>query len=401
YQNLGKIRDKLSYEIDGVVYKINSLRLQKELGYVSRAPRFALAHKYPSEEVTTIIEAVEFQVGRTGAITPVARLQPVFVHGVTVSNATLHNMDEVRRKDIHVGDTAFVRRAGDVIPEIVSVIPTLRPKGAKSIRPPTHCPVCHSLIEQVEGETVARCSGGLICPAQQKEAIKHFCGRRAMDIEGLGDKLVDQLVDQKIILNVADLYFLSLETLANLDRMAEKSAQNILDALEKSKNTTLARFLLGLGIREVGEATAKHLANHYDLEELFSVSDEDLQKISDIGPVVSKHIVAFFAEKHNRNVIRKLLKAGIHWTREKKSAVDQVLLGQTFVLTGTLESMTRDEAKDKLEQLGAKVAGSVSKKTSYVVVGRDAGSKLDKAKELKVPIMTETEFNQFLAGFAE
>ncbi len=398
FNHLGKIRHQLPYEIDGVVYKVNSLRLQKELGFVSRAPRFALAHKYPSEEVTTIIEAVEFQVGRTGAITPVARLQPVFVHGVTVSNATLHNMDEVRRKDIHIGDTAYVRRAGDVIPEIVSVIPTLRPKGAKTIQLPTLCPVCQSTIEQIEGEAVARCSGGLFCRAQQKEAIKHFSGRRAMDIEGLGDKLVDQLVELGKIKNVADLYYLSFDTLANLDRMAEKSAQNILDALEKSKKTTFARFLLGLGIRDVGEATAKQLANHYYLEDLFTVTIEELQHIQDIGPVVSKHIVAFFAEKHNREVVDKLIKAGIHWEKEAKTSVNTVLAGQTFVLTGTLESMTRDEAKDKLEHLGAKVAGSVSKKTSYVVVGSDAGSKLDKAKELNVPILDERQFKEFLSS---
>lgn len=401
FNRLGQIRKDLPYEIDGVVYKVNSIRLQKELGFVSRAPRFALAHKYPSEEVTTIIEAVEFQVGRTGAITPVARLQPVFVHGVTVSNATLHNMDEIRRKDIHIGDTAYVRRAGDVIPEVVSVIPTLRPKGAKKIHLPKHCPVCHSNIEQIEGEAVARCTGGLFCSAQQKEAIKHFAGRRAMDIEGLGDKLADQLVELGKIKNVADLYYLSFETLANLDRMAEKSAQNILDALEKSKNTTFARFLLALGIRDVGEATAKQLANHYHLEDLFSVSSEELQNIQDIGPVVSKHIVAFFAEKHNRDIVNKLIKAGIHWEVVEKTAVNTVLAGQTFVLTGTLESMTRDEAKDKLEQLGAKVAGSVSKKTSYVVVGADAGSKLDKAKELNVPIMTEKQFTEFLSSIPE
>lgn len=399
YAHLGKIREKLPFEIDGVVYKVNALRLQKELGFVSRAPRFALAHKYPSEEVKTVIEAVEFQVGRTGAITPVARLQPVFVHGVTVSNATLHNMDEIRRKDIHIGDTVYVRRAGDVIPEVVSVIKEKRPSNAKVIHLPKDCPVCHSLIEQIEGEAVARCSGGLFCRAQQKEAIKHFCGRRAMDIEGLGDKLVDQLVELGKIHNVADLYYLSFETLANLERMAEKSAQNILDALEKSKKTTLARFLLALGIRDVGEATAKQLANRYELEELFSANVEELQQITDIGPIVSKHIVAFFKEKHNRDVVNKLLKAGIHWEKVPKTAINQALLGQTFVLTGTLESMTRDEAKDKLEHLGAKVAGSVSKKTSYVVVGADAGSKLKKAEELGVPVMDEGEFTRFISQF--
>jgi DNA ligase (NAD+) len=332
-------------------------------------------------------------------MTPVARLQPVFVHGVTVSNATLHNMDEVRRKDIYIGDTVFVRRAGDVIPEVVRVVKEERPKNAKAIHLPKDCPVCHSKIEQIEGEAVARCSGGLFCRAQQKEAIKHFCSRRAMDIEGLGDKLVDQLVEQNKIQNVADLYYLSFDTLANLERMAEKSAQNILDALEKSKSTTFSRFLLALGIRDVGEATAKQLANRYDLEELCKATIEDLQQVSDIGPVVSRHIVAFFAEKHNRDIIAKLLKAGIHWQAVEKTAINQVLLGQTFVLTGTLESMTRDEAKDKLEHLGAKVAGSVSKKTSYVVVGADAGSKLKKAEELGVAIMREDEFIRFIAKF--
>lgn len=399
YSYLGEKRKKLAYEIDGVVYKVNSIEYQQSLGFVSRAPRWAIAHKFPAEEVLTTVEAVEFQVGRTGAITPVARLQPVFVSGVTVSNATLHNMDEVKRKDIHIGDTVILRRAGDVIPEIVSAIKEQRPRDAKKIHLPKHCPVCHSHIEHIEGEAVARCSGGLFCPAQRKEAIKHFASRRALDIEGLGDKLVDQLVESQLVSNVADLYSLTLQQLAVLERMAEKSAQNLLDALAKSKKTTLARFLYALGIREVGEATAKHLAEHYgDLSKLIETTEESLQTVSDIGPVVAKHIVSFFAENHNRNVIANLLKAGIHW-EQVNIASNRPLVGKTFVLTGTLQTMSRDEAKEKLEHLGAKVAGSVSTKTSYVVVGADAGSKLTKAQELGIPVLTEDEFLGFLQKY--
>lgn len=390
HQSIGKKREHLSYEIDGVVYKVNDIALQTRLGFVSRAPRWALAHKFPAEEVMTTVEAVEFQVGRTGALTPVARLRPVFVSGVTVSNATLHNMDEVHRKDVHIGDTVIVRRAGDVIPEVVSAVPQFRPKNAKNIELPIHCPVCHSSVEQIEGESVARCTGGLFCAAQRKEAIKHFASRRAMDVEGLGDKLVDQLVDSDLIESPADLYSLKLDDVANLERMAEKSAQNLLDALEKSKKTTLARFLYSLGIREVGEATAKNLAQHFcDLPPLFDTTEEELQTVTDIGPVVSKHIVAFFAEKHNHKVIDKLLKAGIHWEKIIKSSHGLPLQGKTFVLTGTLNTLSREEAKERLESLGAKVAGSVSSKTSYVVVGEDAGSKLKKAQELGVEILDE------------
>ncbi|SRR5579883_135142 len=399
HDHLQKKRSNLDYEIDGVVYKVNDIALQKELGFVSRAPRWAIAHKFPAEEVMTTVEEVEFQVGRTGALTPVARLKPVFVSGVTISNATLHNMDEVHRKDIHIGDTVVVRRAGDVIPEVVAALKQYRPKDAKKIRLPSKCPVCHSAIEHIEGEAVARCTGELFCSAQRKEAIKHFASRRAMDIEGLGDKLVDQLVNQDLIKSVADLYSLKLDELANLERMAEKSAQNILDALEKSKHTTFARFLYSLGIREVGEATAKQLAQHFgDLPGLFSATEEELQSISDIGPVVSKHIVAFFAEKHNRDVIQKLQQAGIRWEKVKKAA-NLPLAGKTFVLTGTLEKLTRDEAKEKLETLGAKVAGSVSAKTSYVVAGADPGSKLAKAKSLGVSVIDEREFLDMLASF--
>lgn len=397
HKHMGEKRAKLAYEIDGVVYKVNDLGLQEKLGFVSRAPRWAIAHKFPAEEVMTKVEAVEFQVGRTGTLTPVARLHPVFVSGVTISNATLHNMDEIQRKDVHIGDTVIVRRAGDVIPEVVAAVPQFRPKDAKKIILPTTCPICHSAIEQVEGEAAARCTGGLFCPAQRKEAIKHFASRRAMDIEGLGEKLVDQLVDQQLIKNVADLYSLKLDQLANLERMAEKSAQNLLDALEKSKKTTLARFLYSLGIREVGEATAKSLAQHFgDLSPLFKTTTEELQSITDIGPVVSEHIVDFFAEKHNLSVIEKLLAAGIHWEKIQKSAQELPLQGKTFVLTGTLESLSREDAKEKLEKLGAKVAGSVSSKTSYVVVGADAGSKLKKAQELGVEIMDEETFLHFL-----
>jgi DNA ligase (NAD+) len=395
YDRLAEKRARLPYEIDGVVYKVNLISDQSKLGFVSRAPRWAIAHKFPAEEVTTIIEAVEFQVGRTGAITPVARLQPVFVSGVTISNATLHNMDEVHRKDIHIGDTVIIRRAGDVIPEVVSVIKPA--KNREKITLPHYCPVCHSKVEQIEDEAIARCSGGLYCPAQRKEAIKHYASRRAIDIEGLGDKLVEQLVDTNLVSTIADLYALHLQQLANLERMAEKSAQNLLDQLEKSKKTTLPRFLYSLGIREVGEATAKALAQHFgDLPAIMSASDEELQTVPDIGPVVAKHIVAFFSEKHNLDVIDKLINAGIHWEKLTKKSQNLPLLGKTFVLTGTLNTLTRDDAKEKLEQLGAKVAGSVSSKTSYVVVGADAGSKLDKAKSLGVSILNEKEFLDFL-----
>ncbi len=393
YKRLKEKREKLPYEIDGVVYKVNSMADQAILGFVSRAPRSAIAHKFPAEEVITTIEAVEFQVGRTGALTPVARLHPVFVHGVTVSNATLHNMDEIRRKEVHIGDRVSVRRAGDVIPEVIRVIKEQRPKGIKTIDLPKRCPICHSHVEQIEGEAVARCSGGLFCPAQRKEAIKHFAARRAMDIEGLGDKIIDQLVDTKLVESIADLYTLQFNQLVNLDRMAEKSAQNILDALQKSKKTTLARFLFALGIREVGEATAKQLASYFgDLESLFLATEELLQSVPDIGPVVASHIVAFLAEKHNVDVINKLLAAGIHWPKVIKISHNLPLAGKTFVLTGTLQKMSREEAKELLENLGAKVAGSVSSKTSYVVVGEDAGSKLSKAKELGIPTLDEEQF---------
>lgn len=399
YQAIGKKRDKLSFEIDGVVYKVNSIAEQEKLGFVTRAPRWAVAHKFPPEEVYTTLEAVEFQVGRTGALTPVSRLKPVYVHGVTVSNATLHNMDEIKRKDIHIGDTVIVRRAGDVIPEVVGVVKERRPQHAKKIVLPKHCPVCHSRIEHIEGEAVARCTGGLICPAQRKEMIKHYAARRAMDIEGLGDKLVEQLVDSELISSVADIYELTQEPLASLERMGDKSAQNLLEQIEKSKKTTFNRFLYALGIREVGEATAKQLALYLkNLPAIESASEEMLQSVPEVGPIVAAHIVHFFQEPHNREVIRKLIKAGVHWD-EVKEGKNLPLMGKTFVLTGTLSDMSRDEAKDALEKLGAKVAGSVSAKTSYVVVGEDAGSKLEKAKKLGVLLLEDKEFHQFLRKY--
>ncbi len=396
FNKLAEKRSSLSYEIDGVVYKVNRLSLQQELGFVTRAPRWALAHKFPAQEEYTILQAVEFQVGRTGAITPVARLKPVFVGGATVSNATLHNMDEISRKDVRIGDTVIVRRAGDVIPELVGVVIEKRPAKAAKIHLPSHCPVCHSAIEHPEGESVARCTAGLFCPAQRKEAIKHFASRRAMNIEGLGDKLVDQLVEEKIIENPADLYRLHLEQLASLERMGEKSAQNLLEELDKSKKTSFSRFLYSLGIREVGEATAKALVSHFStVKELFSASCENLQEVPDVGPVVAEHIVNFFAEAHNRQVIESLLNAGIYWEEVKKPPLS-ALTGKTFVLTGTLTSLTRDEAKERLENLGARLSDSVSKKSNFVVVGVEPGSKAEKAKTLGVTILDEADFLKLL-----
>lgn len=396
YNDLMQKRDKLPYEIDGVVYKVNRLQDQQKLGFVSRAPRWAIAHKFPAEEVQTLIEAVEFQVGRTGALTPVARLKPVHVHGVIVSNATLHNMDEIARKDIRIGDTVIVRRAGDVIPEVLAVVKDKRSAQVKKIVLPKNCPVCHSHIEQIEGEAVARCTGELFCAAQRKEMIKHFASRRAMDIEGLGDKLVDQLVETQTIDSVADLYTLKQTQLENLERMGRKSAENLLAELEKSKSTSFPRFLYALGIREVGEATAKLLALHFrNLPALMDATADDLQSIQDVGPVVAQHIVNFFQEKHNKKVIAELLRHGMHW-EEVKQARNLPLAGKTFVITGTLSSFSRDEAKEILENMGAKVSGSVSSKTSYVVVGEDPGSKYDKAKILNVPILDDKAFKQLV-----
>lgn len=392
YQTMQKKREALPYDIDGIVYKVNAMSLQERLGFISRAPRFAIAHKFPAEEATTVIESVEFQVGRTGALTPVARLKPVHVQGVTVSNATLHNMDEITRKDIRIGDTVIIRRAGDVIPEVVSVVMTERKTQAKKIQLPTTCPECHSDIEQIEGEAIARCTGGLFCIAQRKESIKHFASRRAMDIEGLGDKIVDLLVDEKLVHSVADLYTLKQADISSLERMGEKSAKNLLDAISTSKQTTLPRFLHALGIREVGEATAKRLAIHFKtIPAIQSASQEALQAVPDIGPVVAEHIAHFFHEPHNQHVLTALLKAGIVWPamQEVKTLA---LTGKTFVITGTLSSMSRDEAKERVEALGAKATNSVSAKTSYVVVGNDPGSKYEKAKQLSVPILDEQQF---------
>lgn len=393
YQAIQQKRDSLDYDIDGVVYKVDSLAQQDIMGFVSRAPRWAVAHKFPAQEEMTTLLDIDVQVGRTGAITPVARLEPVFVGGVTVTNATLHNQDEIDRKDVRIGDTVIVRRAGDVIPEVVSVVASKRPKGAKKFTMPSHCPVCGSDVVRLENEAVARCTGGLFCAAQRKQAIKHFASRRAMDIEGLGDKLVEQLVDQELIHDVADLYSLTKEQLAGLERMADKSAQNLIDALEKSKSTNLERFIFALGIRQVGETTARTLAYHFgDLDELMQAGQEELIAVSDVGPVVAESINRFFQETHNRDVIQKLRQAGIHWPAIAVSRETQTLSGKTFVITGTLASMSRDDAKQRLLAQGAKVTGSVSKKTDYVIVGDSPGSKADKAEQLGIEILDEERF---------
>jgi DNA ligase (NAD+) len=398
YENILNQRDDLPFEIDGIVYKVNDIQEQQKLGFVSRAPRWAIAHKFPAEEKLTKLKAIEFQVGRTGAVTPVARLEPVLVGGVTVSNATLHNFDELHRKDVRVGDTVIVRRAGDVIPEVVSYVPEERPENTSIIDILTKCPVCGSDVIKPEGEAVARCMGGLYCHAQLCESIKHFASRKAFDIEGLGDKLVELLVEKKIINDVTDLFNLNHLELANLPRMGAKSADNLLAAIEKSKLTTLPRFLYALGVRGVGEATARTLANHYaEVEQIMQASMESLQEVSDIGPIVAENIHAFFAQTHNVELIEKLTSEGVHWPEIQKSKNDvQTLSGKTFVLTGTLLSMSRDEAKEKLQALGAKVSGSVSKKTDYVVAGDKAGSKLIKAQELGVPVIAETDLETLL-----
>ncbi len=400
YRSYEKRRDKLPFEIDGVVFKVDRLDQQQALGFVARAPRWAIARKFPAQERETVVQGIDVQVGRTGALTPVARLEPVFVGGVTVTNATLHNQDEIERKDVRVGDTVMVRRAGDVIPEVVCVVPERRRKGARRFNMLAKyktCPVCGSAVERIEGEAVARCTGGLFCPAQRKEAIKHFASRKAMDIEGLGDKLVEQLVDNELVHDVSDLYALTVEQLAGLERMAEKSAGNLVSALEKSKRTTLERFIYALGIREVGEATAQVLAREFcTLESLMQADIEALQAVRDVGPVVAQHIVGFFAEQHNRDVIEKLLAAGINWPAVKRPK-HLPLAGKTFVLTGTL-SMPRDVLKERLQAAGAKVSGSVSKKTDYVVVGDNPGSKYDKALELDVEILDEAACLALLGG---
>ncbi|MBP9727429.1 MAG: NAD-dependent DNA ligase LigA [Gammaproteobacteria bacterium] len=393
YEQLIQKRHTFDYEIDGMVIKTNSLSLQTELGFISRSPRWATAYKFPAAEVTTTVESVDFQVGRTGALTPVARLKPVSVAGVIVSNATLHNMDEIARKDIRIGDTVIVRRAGDVIPEVARVVLECRQHNTKTIESPTHCPICQSEVEKIEGESAIRCPGGLHCSAQCKEMIRHFASRKAMDIEGLGDKLIEQLVDKSLIKTAADLFQLSFNQLASLERMAEKSAKNIIDALEKAKNTTLNRFIFSLGIRDVGETTALSLAQYFgDLTGIMQATTEDLLAVNDVGPIVAENIRAFFDDSHNQQVIRELLAANIHWPAMPQKPAENKLSGKIFVLTGTLSSMSREEAKEKLQALGAKLSESVSKKTNYVVAGEEPGSKLQKAQALGVSILDEIEF---------
>jgi DNA ligase (NAD+) len=393
YAKVLKLRDTLPYDIDGVVYKVNSFNYQSELGFVSRAPRWAIAHKFPAEEALTEILDINVQVGRTGAITPVARLKPVFVGGVTVTNATLHNEDEMIRKDVHIGDMVSVRRAGDVIPEIVRVLVDKRPKTIRKFKMPTECPECGSPLIRIDDEAIIRCSGGLICPAQQKQSIIHFASRKAMDIEGLGDKSVEQLVNVGLIQGLPDIYKLELEQLVSLDRMAEKSSQNLLDAIEISKLTSLPRFIYALGIRNVGESTAKDLAGFYgDLYEIMNQTEESLQLVPDIGPTVAKSISDFFSQTRSREVIESLISLGVHWPKyDIKKSASGIFATKTFVLTGTLPSMSREEAKSIIEMNGGKVVGSVSKKTDYVVAGSDAGSKLATAQELGVKIISQQE----------
>ena len=390
YELIGKKRDSLGYDIDGVVYKVDSLAMQRELGFVARAPRWAVAHKFPAQEELTKVEGVEFQVGRTGALTPVARLDPVFVGGVTVSNATLHNIDELHRKDVRVGDTVIVRRAGDVIPEVVSVVKSRRPKKTERVQLPELCPVCESHVKREDGEAVARCTGGLFCQAQRAEALKHFVSRRAMDIEGLGAKLIDQFVEEERLRNPSDIYRLQQEELAERERMGDKSAENLIIAIEASKSTTLARFLYALGIREVGEATAASLASYFgNLPAIEAASSDDLVKVPDVGPVVARRIRDFLDEEHNLEVIGQLQELGVHWsdTDPTQVAEDGPLTGKTFVITGTLPDMTRDEAKALIQKQGGKVTGSVSSKTSYLLAGDNAGSKLEKAEKLGVEVL--------------
>ena len=398
YQILAERRDGLAYDIDGIVYKVNDLRLQERLGFVAKAPRWAIARKFPAQEEMTQLLDVEFQVGRTGAVTPVARLEPVFVGGVTVSNATLHNGDEIQRLGICIGDTVIIRRAGDVIPQVAKVVLDRRPANARPIVFPERCPVCDSAVVRAEGEAVARCSGGLFCGAQIKQAIKHFASRKAMDIDGLGDKLVDLLVDREVIFSVADLYDLKTEQLQGLERLAEKSAANLVAAIEASKATSLAKFFYSLGIREVGETTGQTLANNFgSLEAVIAADTEALLEVDDIGPIVAGHIVDFFRNSDNLSIIQALRDAGVSWPDiDQNAQASQPLKGQTWVLTGGMDIMSRAEAKDRLQELGAKVAGSVSAKTAQVVAGPGAGSKLTKAQSLDIPVMNEAEFIEFL-----
>lgn len=395
YEEILRQRDRLDYEIDGVVYKVNDTEWQQSLGYVSRAPRWAIAHKFPAQEEITQVHDVDFQVGRTGAITPVAKLKPVFVGGVTVSNATLHNMDEVERKDVRKGDTVIVRRAGDVIPEVVKVVKDRRKKGARKVKLPKHCPECGSEISRIQGEAVARCVAGFNCPAQRKGALKHYASRNAMDIEGLGDKVIEQLIDQNLVQNLDDIYRLDVQAIAELDRMAEKSAQNLLAAIEKSKHVSLAKFIYALGIREVGEATAIALADYFnfDLDAIMAASEEELQSVPDVGPIVAKRIAQYFATANNKRLIKRL-RTDLSWTDSNSASdntADALLAGNVYVLTGTLASMSREQAAAKLRALGAKVTGSVSKNTTAVIAGDKAGSKLQKAEKLGVPVLNEQE----------
>jgi DNA ligase (NAD+) len=399
YESIGTKRDSLPYEIDGVVYKVDNLSQQRELGFVSRAPRWAIAHKFPAQEELTKVEGVEFQVGRTGAVTPVARLKPVFVGGVTVSNATLHNIDELNRKDVRVGDTVTIRRAGDVIPEVVGVIASRRPKGTRRVNLPEKCPVCDSKVAREEGEAVARCTGGLYCAAQRAEALKHFVSRKAMDIDGLGSKLIEQLVAIGRVETPADIFQLTKDELAGLERMGSKSAQNLVASIDTSRPTTLTRFLYALGIREVGEATAASLANHFGkLDAVVAASEEDLIGVQDVGPIVASRIRSFFDEAHNQEVIRRLIELGVHWTESEpqQNPADGPLSGKTFVLTGSLSEMTRDEAKQLIQGQGGKVTGSVSKKTDFLVYGEKPGSKLAKAQKLEVATLDERALKKLL-----
>jgi DNA ligase (NAD+) len=403
YAEIGKARPDLPFDIDGVVYKVNQFAQQNTLGFVSRAPRWAIAHKFPAEEAFTVVEDITVQVGRTGAITPVARLKPVFVGGVTVTNATLHNEDELRRKNIMIGDTVIVRRAGDVIPEVVSSLLEKRPTDARNFTMPSVCPECGSHIERPQDEAVARCTGGLFCPAQRKQAITHFASRRAMDIEGLGEKLVEQLVEADLVHGLDDVYKLDVLTLAKLERMAEKSAQNVVEAIAKSKQTTLARFIYALGIRNVGEATAKDLASHFgQLDKVMQADTESLLQVNDVGPIVAESILQFFMEQHNLDVIRSMREQGVHWPEhEGKQQQVGVLQGKTLVLTGTLPNLSRDQAQAKIEAAGGKVSGSVSKKTDYVVAGADAGSKLEKAISLGIKVLDESQLLMMLIEVPE
>ena len=396
-KQIGERRDTLAYDIDGVVFKVDDLYLQQRLGFVSRAPRWAIAHKFPAQQEMTTVEGIEIQVGRTGALTPVARLNPVFVGGVTVSNATLHNQDEIDRKDIRISDTVIVRRAGDVIPEVVQVVLSKRQEKSKPFTLPNRCPICDSEAERLEGEVILRCTGGLYCPAQRKEAIKHFASRKAIDVDGLGDKIIEQLVDKGLVDDPADLFTLKIGQLSTLERMGDKSAENIINAIDLAKKTKFSSFLYSLGIREVGETTARSLAKHFlTLDALKEADEEVLIGIEDVGPIVAHSIVTFFHQPHNQEVIERLLMAGLEWPKEQQQLTNTVLSGKIVVLTGTLEELSRSEAKEKLLALGAKVAGSVSKNTDYVVAGRDAGSKLTKAEGLGVKVVDESTLIEWI-----